>query len=241
MSESFYVFVKDLPLPALIISVVVIGLVLLLMAVAAIFSGIHLKIAGHAIGIGGIRDILFKKRDEDRAIRENLKKEIDEIDHEARADMFDLVYTVGIDFEKLLVDKHCHFSMDAFRDILKDELNKRVRRNNLKKKLVEQNVEQYIKSILTAVSEQYGTLQKKAVLAQCAEQYPDFSEIESGVKDILRKLFDDMKKALIKRCNEKIVQYEKTRKSFQDQNLAIEACDEPIERNRKYIEDLGQS
>ena len=108
----------------------------------------------------------------------------------------------------------------------------------MKVKLCEENRTKYVSRILGEVREQYQVLQVKAANAQCHDQYADFSLIEADSKKEIEYFFDEAKKIVIRRIQEKIPIYEKTQEQFQTKALRKQSCEIPIQKNREYIANL---
>ena len=207
-------------------------------ALAVVFiHGITLKLGDKEINIGGLKKI-FAKRDADIAVKDQLKKQIDGIDSEMLADVQDAADSMNSRFEAVLINKHCWFTLDKFIGLIKKELYKRIRRNNLKVKLCEENRANYVTRILGEVREQYQVLQMKAASADCHEQYGDFSLIEEDSKKEIEYFFDEAKKIVIRRLREKIALYEKAQEQFQTKELRRQSCEIPMQKNREYIANL---
>ena len=205
-------------------------------ALAVVFiHGITLRLGEKEVNIGGLKS-LFAKRDADIAVKDQLKKQIDEIDDEMLADVQDLIDVMN--FEEALINHHCWFTLDKFVGLIKKELYKLVRHNNLKVKLCGENKEQYVSRILSDVREQYHILQLKADAADCHEQYGDFSLIEEKAKKEIGCFFDESKKIIIRHLRGKIALYEKNQEQFQSKELRKQSCEIPLEKNKKYIADL---
>jgi hypothetical protein len=174
-------------------------------------------------------------------IKERLKKQIDEIDEEMGADLLNLVDAMNTQFEQILLGKHCWFTLDKFVGLIKKELIRRVRRNNLKVKLCGINKEKYILQIMTQVKEQYKVLQLKAADADCADLYTDFSQIEEAVREVIGAFFDETKRIVMSRIESKIKLYETAREEFKTAELRKQACETPLSKNRDYIKHLQEA
>ena len=215
--------------------------IILLLVIAYVFIiGIPFRIKGESHYMGGLKNI-FKNRDEDVALKEALKKQIDEIDNSMESNLYDLIDSKGLEFEKLLIEKHCSFTLDKFIWILKEVLIRGVRRNNLKEKLCESSKVTYINKIIVDVSSRYENLRAKAKLAKCEDQYEDFCIIEKNVRTILEEIFDSMKEEVLTAINKKIALYEETEKQFNVKEIAWQACQIPTEKNKKYKSNLEKA
>jgi hypothetical protein len=201
-------------------------------------NGIDLKLGDRELMVGGVIKKLIAKKDMDILVKERLKKQSDEIDHDMIADILDLAEEMDNRLERALINRHCVFTLDKFIGIVKKEIHKRIRRNNLKIKLCEHHKDQYIAKILKEVKEQYQMLQIKALAADCHDKYGDFVLIEDEVSKSLADFCDQAKVIIINRLKEKISLYETARQEFKIPEIIKTACDIPIAKNQKYIGDL---
>jgi hypothetical protein len=142
-----------------------------------VINGITLKWGDKEFNLGGMRKKLAK-RDEDTLIKENLKRFADDIDHEMEADLYDLIEEMDGRIEGVLLGEHCYFTLDKFSAIVKKELYKRVRRNNLKDHLSDDSIEKYADKILKDVEERYELFQAKVAGSKCGDKYSQFGKIK---------------------------------------------------------------
>jgi hypothetical protein len=167
----------------------VIILSFLLVFISVVFiNGFSIRLGDKECNIGGVMRLLAKK-DEDISLKESLKKFSDDIDHEIEADLYDLIEDVDTRVDRMLVDNHCYFTMDKFSSLVKKELQKRVRRNNLRERLSELGRAKYTAKILKDVEKQYQFFQVKTVSTGCKDQYGDFSTIKDFVQAELNTFF----------------------------------------------------
>jgi hypothetical protein len=210
----------------------------LLVLVAVVFSnGISFKWNEKEVTIGGIRRLLQKK-DEDTHLKETLKQFSDDVDHGVTADLFDIIEDIDNEIDKMLLNEHCYFTMEKFSNLIKKELQKRVRRNNLREKLTKGNREAYINKILKDVEERYDLFQARVSAAKCDDSYADFAKIKDAVRNAIGKFFDKAQAILIRGMRTKIKKYEETAPEFKTVSAKKFSCDNPIEKNKGYIEKL---
>jgi len=213
-----------------------------LVLVAVIFiNGFSIKFGDKEINIGGVQRLLAK-RDKDMLLKENLKKFSDDVDHEMTADLYDLVVDIEDHLgESLLQGEHCYFSYEKFASIVKNELFKRIRRNNLWEKLTDAGKEKYIATVLKDIKERYSLLQLKANQVKCKDTYTDFSQIKEAIRDVLIQFFDRTAEILIAGMEKKCEKYEKTKEEFQTKAAEKLCCDDCIDKNRARIDKLKKT
>jgi len=200
-------------------------------------NGFSIKLGDKEVNIGGVYRLLAKK-DEDILLKENLHKFSEEVDHDINGELYDLVDSLNYQIESLALKDHCYFTFEKFTSILKVELEKRVRRNNLKQKLAKANREKYVESLLRNVESKYEVLAAKVGQVKCDESYAQFSVIKEAVRDILYQYFDGASSIYIKGCQKKIDRYNKEKDKFKTASARMSSCDEPIRKNEGYIKDL---
>ena len=209
-----------------------------LVTVSVVFiNGFSIKLGEKELHIGGVRRLLAKK-DEDILLKEELKKFADDIDHEIEADLFDLIEDLDAKIERLALSEHCYFTFEKFTSIFKHELEKRVRRNNLKEKLAESDREKYVSSILRDIEEKHELLQAKIVTVKCGDTYQKFSVIRENARGLLYSFFDEAKAILVTAFKRKIMKYNETKERFKTSAARKFCCDDCILKNKQYIKRL---
>jgi hypothetical protein len=216
-------------------------LLFLLVIIALVFiNGITMKIGNKEINIGGIRKLLAK-RDEDILLKESLKRFSDEIDHETEADLYDLIEDMEFRIERVLLREHCYFTLDSFVAIVKKELYKRVRRNNLKDKLAEDSREKYVEKMLHAVEERYEFFQAKVSGVKCGDQYTEFTAIKDAIRQELCLWAQDACNVLILGMKNKIARYNESKDAFKTISARKFCCDHCVAKNQSYIDRLQKT
>lgn len=175
----------------------------------------------------------------DNNIREELKRKIDEIDNDTINNLYDLARQVSRNFNNYLHNGHCYFTLYEISDVFKDALKARLRRNNLKNAFRKSNKTFLTEQLMSIVREEYNDVKMKASGASCKDMYPDFSEIENEVKKCLDYFFDKGNEVEIKCCKRKINVYEQYSPEFKIEKLKLKYCDEPLKKNREYLENLN--
>jgi len=210
----------------------------LLVVIAIVFiNGFSIKLGDKEFNVGGIQRLLARK-DEDMLLKETLHEFSEKVDREVNGNLYDLVDSLNYEIEGIAVKEHCYFTFEKFLSIFKSELEKRVRRNNLKEKLAKTSRENYIATIMGNIESQYGKLQTKVSNLICGESYKDFSVIKDAAQKLLNKFFDGTKYILVEGCRKKIKKYTDERSRFKTVSARKSSCDYPIEKNEGYIRDL---
>jgi hypothetical protein len=211
----------------------------LLVLIAVIFiNGFSLKLGEKEINIGGIRKLLAKK-DEDTLLKESLKRFADDIDHDIEADLYEMIEDMDTRIESITLTEHCYFTFEKFQNIIKSELFKRIRRNNLRERLSAESREKYVTKLLRDIEEKYQLLQAKVSSVKCGDSYAQFPAIKETVKSELYSFFDNAIKIIVSGYRRKIEKYENTKGQFKTASARKFCCDECITKNRQYIKNLA--
>jgi hypothetical protein len=209
-----------------------------LVVITVIFlNGFSVKFGGKEVNIGGIRKLLVKK-DEDTLLKEGLKRFSDDVDHDIEADLYDLIDDIDSEIQRLALSKHCYFTFEKLSSIVKRELEKRIRRNNLKEKLSESSKNKYVSAILRDVEDRYDVLRAKISLLNCGESYAEFKAVEDGFREVLDQFFDRARGILVSGMENKIEKYEQTKDQFKTATARKFCCDDRILKNKMYIKNL---
>lgn len=236
-NTNINVDVDKLPIEHLLIIV----LSILVFIVIIFTNGFSFRLGDKEINIGGVLRLLAK-RDKDTLLKESLKKFSDDVDHEVTANLYDLVVDIEDNLEpNLMMGEHCYFTWEKFSSIVKSELYKRIRRNNLWVKLTEFGREKYINQILSDIGRRYKLMQEKASQVKCGDKYLDFTEVKPAIRDILFKFFDGTVEILVNGMRKKIEKYEKTKPEFKTAEAKKICCDDCIEKNQARIDKLTKN
>jgi hypothetical protein len=221
-----------------LVAILLFLLILVVILAGIIFAnGISFKWKEKEINIGGIRRLLAKK-DEDSYLKECLKGFIDDIDHEIQADLFDHIEDMDTDLNDVLLKEHCFFTTDKFFNLVKRELQKRVRRNNLRRKLAKENREKYIANVMKDVEDRYGLFQVKVAAAACEDSFVDFALIKGSMRIKIGLFFDYAVSRLILGMRKKREHYAIEAPKFKTVSARVYSCDMPDLKNKGYIEIL---
>ena len=216
----------------------IIGAVIVLVAIV-FFNGFFFKFGEKEMNIGGILRLL-EKRDKDTLLKENLKKYADDVDHEVTANLYDLVEELEGSLEPpLAIGEHCYFSYEKFSGIVKSELYRRIRRNNLWEKLSESGRDKYINTALLDIEKRYKLLGEKASLVKCGDTYAEFPAIKEAIRSVLNKYFNGVVEILVKGMKKKIEEYERVKHGFRTAAARKICCDDCIAKNQSRIEKLN--
>jgi len=217
---------------------VIIIIFFLALITVVMINGFSLKLGEKEINIGGIQHLLVK-RDKDTLLKESLKKYTDDVDHEVTANLYDLVEELEDHLEPpLILENHCYFTFEKFSSIVKSELYKRIRRNNLWEKLSDAGRDRYIVAILRDIEKRYAILQAKAKQVKCEDTYAEFSEIKDAIRNVLIKFFDGTIDILVAGMEKKCEKYESTKPEFQTVAARKICCDDCIAKNQLRIKKL---
>jgi hypothetical protein len=208
--------------------------------VIIVINGITLKWGDKEFNFGGMRKKLAK-RDEDILLKEGLKRFSDDVDHEVEADLYDLIEEMDGRIESVLLGEHCYFTLDKFSAIVKKELYKRVRRNNLKDRLSDNSIEKYADKILKDVEERYELFRSKVSGVKCGDQYSQFGKIKESVRKQILLWAKSARDILIRGMENKISKYEASKEQFKTAGSRKICCDDCIAKNKVYIERLKKS
>jgi hypothetical protein len=199
--------------------------------------GITLKWGDKEIIIGGIKKLLAKK-DADTRLKEELKRFTDEIDNDITNQLYDMVDGIDFRLEELTIKEHCFFSFGEFMRLVREELKKRIRQNNLKERMAEESREKYIDRIIHNVRERYTVFQYKVANVKCGDTYSDFSVIEAVIKREITDFVNDAVNILIAGMKKKIDRYEMEKPNFKTKDARKFCCDDRIVKNKVYIKKL---
>ena len=234
LETSVKLDLNELPLVHLLIIVIS----FLAFVAFLLVCGFTLKFGDKEINIGGVQRLLAK-RDKDTLLKESLKKFSDDVDHEVTANLYDLVEQIEDDLgPRLMQGEHCYFSFEKFSSIVKNELYKRIRRNNLWEKLSDAGKERYIATILRDIEKRYDLLQAKTKQVKCGDTYAEFSNVKNDIRDVLINFFDGTIDILVDGMKKKCEKYEKSKEEFETTAARKICCDDCIAKNQERIKRL---
>jgi hypothetical protein len=213
-------------------------LLFFLVLISVIFiNGVSLKLGNKEIHIGGIRKLLAKK-DEDTLLKESLKRFSDDVDHDIEADLYDIIEDMDTRIERMALTEHCYFTFEKFQNIIKSELYKRVRRNNLRERLSVESREKYVTRLLRDIEDKYQLLQAKVSGVKCGDTYAQFPAIRETVKTELYSFFDNAIALIVSGYRRKIEKYSAVKDQFKTTAARKFCCDDCIAKNKQYIKKL---
>jgi len=201
-------------------------------------NGFSFRFGEKEINIGGIIRQLAK-RDEDNLLKEKLKKFADDVDHEITANLYDLVEALEDQLEPPLTKgDHCYFTFEKFSAIVKSELYKRIRRNNLWEKLIVSGRTRYIDTIMRDIEMRYILLLAKVNQVKCGDIYQKFEFIKKEVRNVLNKFFNGTIKILVEGMEKKCEEYQRVKPEFKTAAARKICCDDCIAKNQIRIKKL---
>ena len=223
-------------LPKDILLIIILSIVVIFTVV--LFNGIHIKFKESEINLGGVYR-QFAKRDKDIIMKEDLKKFSDDVDHDTVSNLYELVEEIEEHFEHPLVQgHHCYFTFEKFSSILRSELYKRIRRNNLWEKIIETGKEAYINNIIRDIKIKYEAFQANANSVKCCDKYANFTDIKNDIRAALEKFFNRTTEILIAGMKKKIKKYKESEGEFKTATARKICCDDCIDKNQKRIDKL---
>jgi hypothetical protein len=199
--------------------------------------GINLKWGDREINIGGLWKRMSKK-DDDEEIKERLKKVMDGIDEDMKADLYDLNDEISYETRNIYQGV-CYFPAEKMADIVKSVLDKRVDRNKLTEKLSDTKRSSYIQDIKKNVREKYTFFYRMSKETVCKDIYPTPDEILGKLDALVDKWDLDSRAIIIKRKIEKIGIYKDSQEGFKVQRYRQKFCLDKIRDNIKYIRGMG--
>lgn len=219
----------------------VVGVFILALAAIVFCSGFSIKLGEKELNIGGILRLLAK-RDEDNLLKEKLKKFADDVDHEITANLYDLVEALEDQLEPPLTQgDHCYFTFEKFSAIVKSELYKRIRRNNLWEKLITSGRTRYIDTILRDIEFRYKLLQAKVTQVKCGDTYQEFESIKNVIRNVLDKFFNGTVEILVQGMEKKCEEYQRAKPEFKTTAARKICCDDCMAKNKSRIKKLTGS
>jgi hypothetical protein len=227
---------NDLPLTHLF---VLAGIVFLAfgLVIALFVCGFSIKWGNKELVIGYIKHLLSKK-DADIRSKEELKRFSDDVDSDVTSRLYRLVDDLDVRLEKLTVQGRCFFSFNGFIRLVQEELEHRIRRNNLKERMSEVSRARYIENILRDIRERYTVFQYKAANVKCEDTHENFDTIEKAVKDEITVFVDDAVDLLVSGMKKKIAKYESVKPELKTAEARKFCCDDCIAKNKAYIKSL---
>lgn len=223
----------DMPFNNLLLIVGFLIIVLLFVSII----GINLKWGEKEINIGGLWKRMSKK-DDDEDIKERLKKIIDGIDEDMRADLYDLNDEIS-DETRTVYQGICYFPSEKMSDIVKSVLDKRVDRNRLTEKLSDTKRASYIQEIKKDIRGKYTFFYRMSKETVCKDIYPLPDEVFGKLDALVDKWDLDSRAIIIKRKIEKIGIYKDSQEGFKVQRYRQKFCLDKIRDNIKYIRGMG--
>jgi hypothetical protein len=143
--------------------------------------------------------------------------------------------------EHIALREHCYFTFEKFNNIVKSELYKRIRRNNLRERLAAENRDKYVAKLLRDIEDKYQLLQAKVSGVKCGDTYAQFPAIRETVKSELYSFFDNATGIIVSGYKRKIEKYNGTKDQFHTLAARKSCCDDCIAKNKAYIKNLART
>ena len=134
----------------------------------------------------------------------------------------------------------CNMPLLSVVELIKDVLQERIERNNMRKRLTVTERKGYISDILYAIETGYRAFIREVHAVPCnAENYPEWKRIEPLIEKIVNDWADEMVRIIGKRIKEKIAMYTSEKDCFLLDEYRESCIDFPIKKNKSYLKALG--
>lgn len=222
----------------------VIGVVAVLLFILLKTEKIKIKKGDTEFGIGmeeKVKEIDDKANAErkDMSTRMLLYRLISEIDDKLHADLKRATRNTEDTVYGIFSNLHCEYPVVMLVSQLKSELFQRIDENNLRVKLSQTEIKDYLWEIKKNLEKRYESFISKSKTSSCKIEYADWSSVEKK----LDKLLEDWSKScinyLIKRMKEKIDLYKEWENKFETSEYKEDSILNPIRKNMNYIVALG--
>ena len=134
----------------------------------------------------------------------------------------------------------CNMPLLSVVELIKDVLQERIERNNMRKRLTVTERKGYISDILYSIETGYRAFMREVYAVPCNEEnYPEWKRIEPLIEKIVNDWADEMVRIIGKRIKEKIAMYTSEKESFLLDEYRESCIDFPIKKNKGYLKALG--
>lgn len=229
------------------VSILIIAILIFILLMA---RGIQLGWGDKSVAIGKKFDnklIAFKKdleienikRNQDEALQKILFKKSLGFDDYLEASLIKSVKKLEGDvykiFKSFLI---CQYPALCVVDIFEDALMERVHFNNMKKKLMKENRQDYLSSIVGDIKKNYIVFYEQLQNLHCGEVYPEWEKIEDSVVSVVKKWLLQCVDCYIVNVKKKIKLYKKTTEKFILEDIRRLATTLPLKKNKYYLVNL---
>ena len=233
---------------------IVIGLGLFLLFIVFMTRGMraHIGDKSFEVGTGKLMDkklAAFKSEQEkerqnrvsDKQRKEELFRRAAEIDENTKADELQALRRIKEPIRDIFSPYvKCNMPLLSVVELIKDVLQERIERNNMRKRLTITERKGYISDILYAIETGYRAFIREVHAVPCnAENYPEWKRIEPLIEKIVNDWADEMVRIIGKRIKEKIAMYTSEKESFLLDEYRESCIDFPIKKNKGYLKALG--
>lgn len=227
-----------------IIGWIVIGIVAVLLFILLKTETIKFKKGDTEFGIGMQEkvqqlDAEATAERKDMAVRMNLHRLIQDIDDKLHADLKRATRNTEECVYGIFTNLKCEYPVVMLVSQLKSELFQRIDENNLRQRLSQSEIKDYLWEIKQNLKNRYESFLAKSKHSICDIQYSDFATIEKQVDKMLEDWAKSCIKYLIKRMNEKLDLYKEWETSFITSEYKENSIYNPIRKNQNYIKALG--
>ena len=233
---------------------IVIGIGLFLLFIVLMTRGMRADVGGKSfeVGAGRLMDkklAAFKSEQEkerharisDKQRKEELFRRAAEIDENTKADELQVLRRIKEPIREVFMPYvKCNMPLLSVVELIKDVLQERIERNNMRKRLTTTERKGYVIDILYHIETGYKTFIMEVHAVPCnAERYPEWKRIEPLVEKIVNDWADEMVRIIGRRIKEKIDVYTAEKGSFLLDEYRQSCIDFPIKKNKGYLKALG--
>ena len=182
-----------------------------------------------------------QNRVSDKQRKEELFRRAAEIDENTKADELQVLRRIKEPIRDVFSHYvKCNMPLLSVVELIKDVLQERIERNNMRKRLTITERKGYISDILYSIETGYRAFIREVHAVPCnAENYPEWKRIEPLIEKIVNDWADEMVQIIGKRIKEKIAMYTAEKESFLLDEYRESCIDFPIKKNKGYLKALG--
>ena len=234
---------------------IVIAFIAVLAFILLMLHGVRLGFGDKVLAIGAAGRIMDKKlaafkseqekerhaRMSDKQRKEELFRRAAEIDENTKADELQVLRRIKEPIREVFIPYvKCNMPLLSVVELIKDVLQERIERNNMRKRLTTTERKGYVIDILYHIETGYKTFIMEVHAVPCnAERYPEWKRIEPLIEKIVNDWADEMVRIIGRRIKEKIDVYTAEKGSFLLDEYRESCIDFPIKKNKGYLKALG--
>lgn len=234
-----------------------IAVLIFIVLMSLIFRGVKFNLKNKSLSVGNKEEIEnqidirlnnFKKEIEkreleryhDEELRKEMFKESMRIDEELSADEKQSVRCLDDKIAKIFEP---FFKSDMPLSLvtakIQGELNERLDYNNMKEKLTVHKRDKYLSDLMNKLQDKYSTFYLQATNLNDKDRYPTWKEIEDGIRELMQDWQDEVVKLICKQLKRKIAFYLSKEKEFKTETYKNSSVTIPVNKNQRYLKDLG--